>query len=71
LPTAITNKPKICYNYDDYVQNIKAKLQTTRNIARDKILKHKNISKLYYDKKENIKDFKVEIRYYYIMIVVQ
>ena len=59
LPTSITTKPKICYNYDDYVQNIKAKMQTTRNIARDEILKHKNLSKLYYDKKGNIKHFKV------------
>lgn len=50
LPSSIKNKPNPVYNYDDYVQELRARLQSTYAIARDNILKHKQNSKLSYDK---------------------
>lgn len=50
LPSSIKDTPNPVYNYEDYVQELRARLQSTYAIARENLLKQKNNSKAYYDK---------------------
>lgn len=57
LPSTITCNPKHTYNYDDFLTDMTLKFQCTRKLARENILRHKENSKKYYDKKINERNF--------------
>lgn len=49
LPSSVTKSPEICYNYGNYANELKSRLQHSHAIARDNLLKSKEKSKAYYD----------------------
>jgi hypothetical protein len=51
LPSALTDDPGPQYNYDDYVTELKNRLQTAHQMARETLVSSKTRSKDYYDKK--------------------
>ena len=51
LPSALKNNPSPQYNYDDYVSELKSRLQSARRVARDNLIASKGRSKDYFDKK--------------------
>jgi transposase InsO family protein len=51
MPSALQTTPTIRYNYDDYLSELKGRLQSAHAIARENLLKSKERSKLDYDKK--------------------
>ena len=63
LPSAITQNPEFKYTYDDFIDNLKLKLNYSRQIARDNLIENKQKSKDNYDKhinksvKFNVNDF--------------
>lgn len=50
LPSSITRDPQFKYTYDSYIDQLKLKLNKTQQIARENLIKSKEISKKYYDK---------------------
>lgn len=59
LPSSIKKHPEVCYNYDDYHNELRMRLQTSYTLARENLLKKKEKSKEYYDK--NLVPLEVEI----------
>ena len=59
IPNSLTREPTINYSYDDYINDLKQKIQITQNLARQQLIKNKVISKKYYDKQINIPNYKV------------
>ncbi len=57
LPTSITQSPKTSYTYEDFVANLKQKMQYSRQIARENLLDSKYKSKNNYDKNSLSRDF--------------
>lgn len=57
LPSAITRKPQPLYNYDDYVLNLRSKMQEIREFAKSNIGKSKIKAKQNYDRHSNVKVF--------------
>ena len=53
LPHNLKNQPDIVYNYDDYLLDLKYKLQFTQHKAKQNIIHNKEISKSYFDKTQN------------------
>lgn len=53
LPSSIQKSPEPCYNYDDYLNELRVRLQTTHKLARDNLIKSKEKSKGVYDNKVN------------------
>lgn len=51
LPSNLKKKPDPVYNYDDYLTELKFKLQTAHSLAREELLKSKEVNKRIYDKK--------------------
>ena len=51
LPSLLTNCNDPIYTFEDYLTELKTKLQHSFNIARDRILDYKERNKTYYDKK--------------------
>lgn len=51
LRSALKEDPKPQYNHDDYVSELKNRLQTAHRLAKDNIVASKNRSKDYYEKK--------------------
>lgn len=51
IPTDVKQEPEPLYNYDDYVLELKNKLQNAYKIARQNLLNSKEFTKKYYDKK--------------------
>ena len=51
IPSSLLQSPEFKYTYDDYVSELKLKLQTSHKIAKENIIKSKNTNKVYYDKK--------------------
>lgn len=51
LPTKLTETPEFKYTYDCYLDQLKLKLNKICEIAREHIIKSKEKSKIYYDKK--------------------
>jgi transposase InsO family protein len=49
LPSSLTKNPEPLYNYDDFCQELRNRLQTAHAIARAKISKSKLSNKAYYD----------------------
>jgi len=50
VPSALRETPTVQYNYDDYVMELKGRLQSSHEIARQRLLCGKERSKEYYDK---------------------
>jgi hypothetical protein len=51
LPSAMKDNPGPQYNYDDYVTEMRSRLQTAHKVARENLVTNKEKSKEYYDKK--------------------
>ncbi|GJQ70538.1 hypothetical protein Trydic_g221, partial [Trypoxylus dichotomus] len=59
LPNSIVQEPTLNYNYEDYIINLRQKLNFTQKVARDNLLESKNRSKTYYDNKIRIHKYSV------------
>jgi hypothetical protein len=55
MPSALQETPNIQYNFDDFLAELKGRLQTAHQVARERLISRKEKSKEYYDKntKEN------------------
>jgi hypothetical protein len=51
LPLTLHETPSPQYNYDDYVLELKSRPQTEHEVAKEKLLKTKQKSKEYYDRR--------------------
>jgi hypothetical protein len=59
MPSALREAPTIQYNYDDYLAELKGRLQSAHEVARQKLLASKEKSKLYYDR--NTKELDIQV----------
>lgn len=59
LPSSITSQPQFKYSYDNYLDDLKLKLQKSHQIAKDNLVKSKEINKKYYDKNSKITNYTV------------
>lgn len=59
LPSNLKQEPILNYNYDDYLNDLKYKLQYSHKIAHENILNKKYNSKEQYDQRSNNQDFQV------------
>lgn len=59
VPTNLKRKPQPLYNCDQYVSELRYKLQKSFNLAKENLLKTKENSKVYYDKKISPYYFKI------------
>jgi hypothetical protein len=59
VPSALREAPNRQYNYDDYVIELKGRLQSAHEIARQKLIAGKEKSKEYYDKSSEPFEIKV------------
>lgn len=59
LPNSVMQEPTLNYNYDDYVVNLKQKLNFTQKIARENLIELKNKSKTYYDNKIRTHNYRI------------
>lgn len=59
LPSNLKKKPDPVYNYDDYLSELKFKMQIAHQLARDEILKSKLVNKSFYD--DNPKPLKLKV----------
>jgi hypothetical protein len=50
VPSALRESPGIQYNYEDYLTELKGRLQTAHEMAREKLISRKEKSTEYYDK---------------------
>jgi hypothetical protein len=50
VPVALREAPDVQYNYDNYLTELKGRLQSTHEVARQKLISNKEKSKEYYDK---------------------
>ena len=60
IPVKLKCNPEPRYNYDDYIFDLKQKMQESHKIARERLIKRKIKSKEHYDKKEHSEDLKVK-----------
>jgi hypothetical protein len=51
LPSALKDTPGPQYIYDDYASELKSRLQTAHQMAKDNLIASKTKSKEYYDQK--------------------
>lgn len=51
LPSSIAKPPEVIYNYDDYASELKLRLQQCHEKARELLIKNKESSKTYYDRR--------------------
>ena len=59
IPTALKEKPSVHYNYDDYLMELRGRLQSAHEVARQRLVTKKEESKKYYDKGTEPCDFQV------------
>lgn len=57
LPTNLKKKPDPVYNYEDYLSELRYKLQTAHTLARESIIHSKHVNKQTYDKKTTPKTY--------------
>jgi hypothetical protein len=50
MPSALQENPEVQYNYEDLLTELKLRLQTSHEVARERLISHKEKSKEYYDK---------------------
>jgi hypothetical protein len=53
LPSVFHETPSPQYNYDDYIMELKSRLQTAHDVAKQKLIKAKQKSKEYFYTKVN------------------
>jgi hypothetical protein len=51
VPSALRESPSVQYNYEDYLTELKGRLQTAHEVAREKLISRKEKSKEYDDKR--------------------
>ena len=59
LPSAVKGPPEPRYNYDDYMSELKNRLQTAHKQAHQRLIKSKEKSKEYYDQNAEQSKFKI------------
>ena len=59
IPSSLQDEPKFSYSYDDYIEDLKIRLQTSWKTAKENLLQSKETSKTYYDNKIVNPSFKV------------
>jgi len=59
VPSALREVPTVQYNYENYVTELKGRLQSSHEVARQKLLTSKERSKVYYDKDSELPDIQV------------
>lgn len=59
LPSQIVKEPEFKYTYDNYIDDLRLKLQRSHHIARENLIKSKETNKTHYDKKSRPKTFNV------------
>lgn len=64
LPSSITKEQPFKYTYDDYLDQLKLKLRESQRIARENLLKSKQMNKEKYDKRINPEDFNIGDKVY-------
>jgi len=60
IPVKLKCNPEPRYNYDDYIFDLKQKLQESHKIARERLIKRKIKSKEQYDKNQHSEDIHVK-----------
>ena len=59
LPSSLKKDPEVIYNFDDYYNELKSRLQHSHQIARETLIKNKERAKINYDKTSN--DLKLKV----------
>jgi hypothetical protein len=59
LPSNLKGNPSPQYNYDDFVMELRSRLQTAQQTARERLIKAKHKSKEYYDKHSEERPIKI------------
>ena len=59
VPSALREIPNVQYNYENYLTELKGRLQSTHEVARQKLIPSKERSKEYYDKDSETFEFQV------------
>jgi transposase InsO family protein len=67
LPSALKYNPDPQYNYDDYVTEMRSRLQTAHKVAREDLVTNKVKSKEHYDKKRRVSNHRWVTECYYMM----
>lgn len=57
LPSVLKSNPTTSYNYDNYANELKARLQHSHQVAKENLIEQKGKSKKYYDKNTKPKTF--------------
>lgn len=60
IPSGLTRKPQVSYNYENYASELRARLQHSHAIARENLIISKEKSKLQYDKRAKGEIFNVD-----------
>jgi hypothetical protein len=58
-PSALQENPSVQYNHDDFLAELKDRLQTVHSIARERSIRHKQKSKEYYDRNTREATFRI------------
>jgi hypothetical protein len=59
VPSALREIPNGQYNYENYLVELRGRLQSTHEVARQKLISSKERSKEYYDKESKTFEFQV------------
>jgi hypothetical protein len=59
VPSALREAPTVQYTYDDYAAELRSRMQSANEIARQRLLSSKEKSKVYYDERTEAPDFQV------------
>ena len=59
VPSALREIPNVQYNYDDFLTELKGRMQSAHEVARQRLISSKEKSKEYYDKGSEDVEFKV------------
>lgn len=59
LPNVLKREPTPIYNYDDYVASLKFKMQKSATMAKENMIRAKEMNKKYYDQKAEFRSFNV------------
>jgi hypothetical protein len=59
MPSALQANPSTQYNYDDFVSELKSRLQSAHQVARERLITAKEKSKEQYDKDSKLPTFNI------------
>jgi hypothetical protein len=59
VPSALRDTPNVQYNYENYLTELRRRLQLAHEVARQKLISRKEKSKEYYDKRSET--FEIQI----------